>query len=97
MIVKCLNKEQDKCLKFEAILCHLLSKPDDHHNVSDTAGRYAESMSYNAVVAVLTRMFLTAKHASVGLALRSLTGKKVPLMILARLGYSITYNQVYQV
>ena len=41
--------------------------------------------------------FLTLKHASVGLGLHSLTGQKLPLQVLSRLGHSMTYDQIYEV
>ena len=41
--------------------------------------------------------FLTLKHASVGLGLHSLTGQKLPLQVLSRLGHSMTYDQIFEV
>ena len=41
--------------------------------------------------------FLTLKHASVGLGLHSLTGQKLPLQVLSRLGHSMTYDQICEV
>ena len=34
------------------------------------------------------------KHTSVGLGLHSMTGQKLPIAILARLGHSITYDAI---
>ena len=41
--------------------------------------------------------FLTLKHASVGLGLHSLTGQKLPLQVLSRLGHSMIYDQICEV
>lgn len=76
---------------------YLLSKPEQHHKVSERVNRLADSFSQDVLSAISAGKFISAKHASVGLGLHSITGKKIPITILARLGHSITYDQVNQI
>ena len=41
--------------------------------------------------------FISAKHASIGLGLHSITGMKIPITIMERLRHSIMYDQVNQI
>ena len=40
---------------------------------------------------------MTLKHASLGLGLHSLTGQKLPLTILSRLGHCINYDKICEI
>ena len=59
--------------------------------------RLTDSFSQDVVHAVSKGKFLTPKHTSVGLGLHSMTGQKLPIAILARLGHSITYDAINEI
>lgn len=40
---------------------------------------------------------MTLKHATMGLGLHSLTGQKLPLVVLSRLGHSINYDRICEI
>lgn len=40
---------------------------------------------------------MTLKHTSIGLGLHSLTGQKLPFNILARLGHSISCDEISEI
>ena len=67
-----------------------MSPKDSHHGVSERVDRLADSFSQDIVHTVSRRKFLTPKHTSLGLGLHSLTGQKLPIMILAKLVHSIS-------
>ena len=41
--------------------------------------------------------YLTLKHCSLGLGIHSATGTKDPIVVLSRLGHSITYEKVSEI
>ena len=73
---------------------NLISPASVHRGTSLTAERLIDSFSQDIMYAVSKGEFLTLKHASVGLGLYSLTGQKLPLQVLSRLGHSMTYDQI---
>ena len=82
---------------FFVIYENLLSPASVHPGTSLTAERLIDSFSQDIMYAVSKGEFLTMKHASVGLGLHSLTGQKLPLQVLSRLGHSMTYDQICEV
>ena len=96
--VESLNERASKIPELlKLFYIHLLSKPEQHHDVSERVNRLADSFSQDVVSAISKGKFISAKHASVGLGLHSITGQKFPITVLARLGHSITYDQVNQI
>lgn len=96
--VESLNEKASKIPELlKLFYVHLLSKPELHHDVSERVNRLANSFSQDVVSAISMGKFISAKHASVGLGLHSVTGQKFPITVLARLGHSITYDQVNQI
>ena len=83
----------------------LLSPKESHHVTSERVNRLTDSFSQDVVHAVVhvfsgccsKGKFLTPKHTSVGLGLHSMTGQKLPIAILARLGHSITYVAINEI
>ena len=61
---------------------NLLSAAKSHHVASSTTDRYVASFSQDAMHAVSNGDFVTLKHATLGLGLHSLTGQKLPLVVV---------------
>ena len=76
---------------------HLLSAANSHHVASSTTDRYVASFSQDVMHAVSHGDFVTLKHATLGLGLHSLTGQKLPLVVLSRLGHSINYDRICEI
>ena len=76
---------------------NLLPPASVHHGASLTAERLIDSFSQDIMYAVSNGEFLTLKHAPVRLGLHSLTGQKLPLQVLSRLGHSMTYDHICEV
>ena len=76
---------------------HLLSAANSHHAASSTTERYVTCFSQDVMHAVSHGDFVTLKHATMGLGLHSLTGQKLPLVVLSRLGRSINYDRICEI
>ena len=76
---------------------HLLSAANSHHAASSTTERYVTSFSQDVMHAVSHGDFVALKHATMGLGLHSLTGQKLPLVVLSRLGHSINYDRICEI
>ena len=76
---------------------NLLSPASARHGTSLTGERLIDSFSQDIMYAVSKGEFLTLKHASVGLGLHGLTGQKLPLQVLSRLGHFMSYDQICEV
>ena len=72
----------------------LLSPKDSHHITSETINRHVSSFAQDLVHSISRGTFLTLKHTCVGLGLHSMTGMKIPIVILSRLDNSISYDTV---
>ena len=75
----------------------LLSPRDAHHLTTETVNRHIDSFAQDLIFAVTKGTFLTLKHTCVGLGLHNMTGMKIPIVILSRLGNSITYDTVMEI
>lgn len=75
----------------------LLSPTGGHNVISERVERLVDSFSQDLMHAVSKGQFLTPKHVAVGLGLHSLTGQKLPITVLSRLGHSITYDTVNEI
>jgi hypothetical protein len=76
---------------------NLLSAANSHHVASSTTDRYVASFSQDVMHAVSHGDFVTLKRATLGLGLHSLTGQKLPLVVLSRLGHSINYDRICEI
>ena len=72
----------------------LISPEDSHHLVAESTSLLTDSFAQDLVYTISKGTFLTLKHTSIGLGLHSLTGQKLPLVLLNRLGHSISYTCV---
>ena len=75
----------------------LLSFKGSHHVTAERVHRLTDSFCQDVIHAVSKGKFLTPKHASLGLGLHSMTGQKLPITILARLGHCITYDAINEI
>ena len=75
----------------------LLSPKGSHHVTAERVDRLTDLFCQDIIHAVSKGKFLTPKHASLGLGLHSMSGQKLPITILARLGHSITYDAVNEI
>ncbi|CAB3984611.1 Hypothetical predicted protein [Paramuricea clavata] len=75
----------------------LLSFKGSHHVTAERVDRLTDSFCQDVIHAVSKGKFLTPKHASLGLDLHSMTGQKLPITILARLGHCITYDAINEI
>lgn len=75
----------------------LLSFKGSHHVTAERVDRLTDSFCQDVIHAVSKGKFLTPKHASLGLGLHSMTGQKLPITILARLGHCITYDAINEI
>ena len=75
----------------------LLSPKNVHHVTSETINRHVESFAQDLIFAITKGSFLTLKHTCVGLGLHSLTGMKLPIVILSHLGHSLNYDRVMEI
>ena len=59
----------------------------------------AERLSYtrDLIYGVTRGTFITLKHFLVGMGLHSITGQKLPIQMLSRLGHSVDYNTVCEI
>ena len=67
---------------------------ETHHEAGNETQRYVDSISQDLVHAVSKGNFLTEKHVLLATGLHSITGLKVPIKILARLGHCCSYHKV---
>ena len=78
-------------------LTTVLSTKNSHNVTRNKVERLVESFGQNLMFAVSNGKFITPKHAAVGLGLHSLTGQKLPIKVLSRLGHSIAYDTVNEI
>ena len=57
----------------------------------------AQSLSKDIVYALSNGKFLTLKHTALAIGLHSITGLKIPIIILSRLGHCITNDKVREI
>ncbi len=79
-------------IEFLSLMLH-----STHHSTGEVVQRYSQSIAQDLVHAVSKRQFMTAKHTLLGTALHSLTGQRLPIDILARLGHSCNYDTVQRI
>ena len=75
----------------------LLSPKEMHHVTSETINRHVESFAQDVIFSITKGSFLTLKHTCVGLGLHSMTGMKLPIVILSHLGHSINYDYAMEI
>ena len=69
----------------------------DHHVPGIAVQQYIWSISQDLVHAVSRGKFLTEKHTLLGNSLHTMTGQKLPIEILAKLGNSCSYDMVREI
>ena len=92
-----MSKERESPALLQLFFNALLSPTDSHHDVKETTKRLSDSFSQDVVHALSKGTLMTLKHASLGLGLHSLTGQKLPLTILSRLGHCINYDKMCKI
>ena len=87
-----LGSERQPPEEVTSFISHVLTstKHKESHQISQLSKSFSEDLIYG----VTRGKFLTAKHALVGVVLHNMTGQKVPVNILFRLGNSCSYDQV---
>ena len=76
---------------------NILEPEDSHHLTSESATRLAESFAQDLMFGITKGTFLTLKHTALGLGLHNMVGQKLPIIILSRLGQSISYHMVREI
>ena len=76
---------------------HKLLIGDSHNSIGSTKSRIAQSIADDIIYNISNGNFLGVKHCSMGLAIHSMTGQKRPIVILSRLGHSISYENVLEI
>ena len=59
--------------------------------------RLINSFSADLINAISKDKIVTPKHYLVGLGIHNITGQKVPVQVMSRLGHSISYSQVCEI
>ena len=75
----------------------LISTEATPRTVPETTSRLAESFAQDMVFAITKGTFLTLKHTALGIGLHSITDLKLPIMMLSRLGHSLTNDTVREI
>ena len=74
---------------------------ENYHQAGEHLERLIMSLSEDVINALSRGDFLTLKHTALGLGLglglHSLTGQKLPIKILSRLGHCIRYDKVMEI
>ena len=89
-----LEKTPDLVRLFLKFLIH---PTESHHIVPENTNRLIDSLVQDLVFAISKGKFLTFKHTCIGLGLHSLTGQKLPILILSRFGHSIPYSTIQEI
>ena len=92
-----MSRERESPALLQLFVNVLLSPTDSHHAVREMTRRLKDSFSQDLIHALSKGTFVTLKHASLGLGLHSLTGQKLPLTILSRLGHCINYDKICEI
>ena len=69
----------------------------DHHTAPERTDRWAMSLAEDLLFGVSGGEFMTRKHVLLATGLHGLTGQKLPILLLNRLGHSITYDTVRKI
>ena len=83
--------------KLTEFLRLLLTPQDTHHITTDMIQRHVSSFAQDIIYSLSRGSFLTLKHTCVGLGLHSMTGMKIPIVIMSRLGNSISYDMALEI
>ena len=70
---------------------------DSHHSIGSTKSCVLRSIANDIIYNVSNEGFLTAKHCALGLGIHSMTGQKRLIVILSKLGHSISYDNVSEI
>ena len=75
----------------------LLSKTDTHHKVSPTVLRLVESYGADLIHGVTRGKTLTAKHFLLAMGLYDVTGSRMVIEVVNKLGHCINYDSVCEI
>ena len=78
-------------------LRHLLVGGDSLHGIGERKLRVVKSLADDIMYQISNGQCLTLKHFSLGLGIHSATGTKDPIVVLSKLGHSITYEKVSEI
>ena len=90
------SKSREPLAELTASLSKLLID-DSHHSIGSTKRRVVRSIADDIIYNLSNGGFLTAKQCALGLGLHSMTGQKRPIVILSKLGHSISYEKVLEI
>ena len=87
-VESCQSKERQPPSLLTLFFKKLLTS-ENYHQAGEHLERLIMSLSEDVINALSRGDFLTLKHTALGLGLHSLTGQKLPIKILSRLGHCI--------
>ena len=90
------SKSREPPAELTAFLSKLLIDVS-HHSIGSTKSRVVRSIADDIIYNVSNGGFLTAKQCAPGLGIHSMTGQKRPIVILSKLGHSISYEKVLEI
>ena len=70
---------------------------DSHHSIGSTKSYVVRSIAVDIIYNVSNGGFLTVKQCALVLEIHSMTGQKRPIVILSKLGHSISYEKVLEI
>ena len=89
------NREPTK--ELQDFLRNLLIGGESHHCIGERKIRVVKSLADDIMYSISNGQFLTLKHCSLGLGIHSKSGTTDPIVVLSRLGHSITYEKVLEI
>ena len=88
------RKDRDSPELLQTFYGTLLNFKSNHHETNAKNTRLIQSFCSDIMFALSKGKFITLKHAALGLGLHSITGMKVPILFLNKIGHSISYDQI---
>ena len=70
---------------------------DSHHSIGSAKSYVVRSIAVDIIYNVSNGGFLTVKQCALVLEIHSMTGQKRPIVILSKLGHSISYEKVLEI
>ena len=75
----------------------MLLTSESSHKTTETSARLPESFAQDVIFAISNGKFLTLKYTALSIGLHSITGLKIPIIMLSRLGHCITNDMVREI
>ena len=70
---------------------------DSHHSIGSAKSYVVRSIAVDIIYNVSNGGFLTVKQCALVLEINSMTGQKRPIVILSKLGHSISHEKVLEI